>query len=918
MNKLWPPLVAALVGTLLFVGFMAMDSYRTLDSRLYDLMLRLKPAIEEDESILLLEVDDRTISEVNMYPIGRDIFADGLVLLAEFEPAWTMLDVEFVDRSPSGINLDYLENTIPRAIDSSIADLMDYNQQLLEGVLQGSIASDEARNYGEQLQLLANDESQHLQDVVNGVARDKDEYLAQAIAYLGHVTATLNMTDAMDATVSPELRQFVAQNRSINESLQFQENPFPNALDILPSIAPITEAASWSGFPRMHIDPDGVRRRVDMVYSHEGNFYTHMGFGTWWVRQGQPPIEIRQRKLKVGDLTIPLDDEGKMLINWPKRLFNGQPLGRRGKNFTPESVTHRLSFSTLYHHKLLLEDLEAFVMEAESYGIGSAAMGITEQSLSSMAASIQSQREAMLREGDGSQAALLGSQTHVYLEEAQSYFSSDIPLLLEADINALLQQELSPEDREYYQFLAQRIPELFSIAANIAQDALTIREELTRRLKDSTIVVGYTGTSTTDYGANPFEEKYMNMGIYGAVYNALEQGDFITPLPLWLVGIGTLFLSILMALLSRLYANRSGINSLITLAGFFIFLSLPVLLFIATGIYLAPLPLLLALLTVTITAQTENYMGASRERSFIQGAFGQIISPEVVKQIQANPDRLNISGETRKITAMFTDIEKFSTISEHLGSSGQLFDFLKRYLTPMSDIVLDELGTIDKYEGDAIIAFWNAPTDQEDHALRACRAALRMMLFEDKINQELIKEGVLDEDLLQRLPHRGLYTRVGLNTGFNNVGFIGTDRRKDYTALGDEMNLAARLEGVNKIYGTRIIISGATERIIHGEFITRQLDQVRVVGKENPVSIYELTCFREDFSDSHRQSFRVFHEARSYFLNQQWDEAEKRFQSVLSTLPGDGPSRVFVERCKKYKKSPPPKNWDGVYRMETK
>ena len=270
---------------------------------------------------------------------------------------------------------------------------------------------------------------------------------------------------------------------------------------------------------------------------------------------------------------------------------------------------------------------------------------------------------------------------------------------------------------------------------------------------------------------------------------------------------------------------------------------------------------------------------------------------------------------------MFTDIEKFSTISEHLGSSDKLFEFIKRYLTPMSDIILEELGTIDKYEGDAIISFWNAPLNLEDHPIRACRAAMRMIHLEETINQQLIDEGLLDAGILSHLPHGKIYTRIGINTGVNNVGFIGTDRRKDYTALGDEMNLAARLEGVNKQYGTQVLISGSTNQFLREEFLTRHLDKIRVMGKEKPVSCYEL-CHDEnsdiEFPLVKRKSLELYGKAQEFFYEKRWDEAEKLFQEVIMNTPDDGPSKVFINRCQAYRKNPPPDNWGGVYRMETK
>jgi adenylate cyclase len=236
----------------------------------------------------------------------------------------------------------------------------------------------------------------------------------------------------------------------------------------------------------------------------------------------------------------------------------------------------------------------------------------------------------------------------------------------------------------------------------------------------------------------------------------------------------------------------------------------------------------------------------------------------------------------------------------------------------LSDIILEENGTIDKFEGDAIIAFWNAPLDQEDHAERACRAALRMVKAENDINRQLIEEGILSQDIVDMLPQKKLFTRIGLHTGPNDVGFIGTDRRKSYTALGDNMNLAARLEGVNKKYNTQVLISSVTEEIVHTQFITRQLDKVRVIGKDDIITLYELTCFKEDFSETQRECFNHYREALKLFRTQEWEKSERLFRIITEKLPGDGPANEFLGRIKEYKNKSLPKTWDGVYTLEFK
>ncbi|MCK5249482.1 MAG: hypothetical protein KAJ98_05915, partial [Spirochaetaceae bacterium] len=610
----------------------------------------------------------------------------------------------------------------------------------------------------------------------------------------------------------------------------------------------------------------------------------------------------------------------KFLINWPRRLFDGTPLNKReAEGFDPTNPAHRLSFFYLYYHDRLMEDLSLFINELEDYSVSSDFYGNSAQPLSSFESDLEGMKTAMLDAGDGSRAGEYGLYRDDFLKEVGVFLNGDAEATALWDLETALDDpELPDEDFEFYSDLINRIPYLFSESRIILEEIQIYRSFLRDRLEGATIVAGYTGTSTTDYGANPFERKYMNMGIYGAVYNSLLQGEFLREVPIWITGIIALFAGLLVSLLSNFSRKNSVANTIVGASFLIVAVAAVGAVFVFTGTYINLLPILLTLLSAYLGTIIGNFISTSKEKAFIQDAFDQVISPDVVKKIQDNPDMLKLGGETRVITAMFTDIEKFSTITEKLGSSDRLFELLKRYLTPMSDIILDEQGTIDKYEGDAIIAFWNAPLDQKDHPLRACRAALRIVKLERQINDELIADGILTPEILAALPHGRLFTRIGINTGENNIGFIGTDRRKDYTALGDEMNLAARLEGVNKTYDTQVLISGVTEEIIHTSFITRQLDIVRVIGKNIPVTLYELTCFKEDFSEIERECFNDYREALKHFRAKEWDESEALFDRILEKIPDDGPTLIFVKRCRKFRKNPPPANWDGIYKMETK
>ncbi len=948
MKRLFAPLLAAVLSTVVFTGLLYVDFagsgsdnsgrnfFSSLDNRLFDFLLRLKPPVEEDQNIVLLEIDDETITTIDMYPLGRDITADGLILLKEFEPAWTMLDIEFVDRSPTGIDLNFLDYSIPSEIQASYTFLAENNSQLITNILNGLIDRRTALEYMEQLAQMGEEESNRLYSYIRQVAIDRDAYLGRAVGYLGQVSVTLNITEVPSSSLTQEERDFAAGYFSVDGKLQGDTRMFPSDKDILPSIPQVITPAAWAGYPRMHIDSDGVRRRVDILYRSEndGHYYTHMGFGTWWLRQGDgtlegaPPIQINKRSITINGTRIPLDRHGKLLINWPKRMFDGTPLNNKeAALFDPATASHRLQFLKLWYHDVLWDDILLLIDEMENVGLDAQLTGHTDQPLSAYASDLSAMHASMLEAADGSRAAEYGEYREQFLHQIEDYLQSGVKEAYLQEISAALENpDLSADMAALYEEDLSYIPELFDELLWRVQDILVLREQLREQVSGATIVVGYTGTSTTDYGANPFEKKYMNMGIYGAVYNSLVQGSFLEESPAWLTFAAVLLCGILMTFIGQAFQKKSGLNTFAGILFMLIIWAGGGFLFVTTGFYLNMLPLILVLLTTYLTTQAVNYLTVSRKRAEIQSMFGQVISPVVVEILEKNPELMNTAGEKRFITAMFSDIEGFSTITEYLGSTDRVFEFLERYLGPLCDIILDEQGTIDKFEGDAIIAFWNAPLDQERHAFHACHAVMRMAEKEKQLHQEFVERGYLSEKVFKEIrkrnpeSHGRLFTRFGINSGENNVGFIGTQGRKDYTALGDEMNLAARLEGVNKLYATQALISNDTKNIISDEFFTRRMDKVRVVGRNKPVNLHQLSYSKDigGFTEQERQGYVKYQAGLDMFYEQQWNDAEKLFKEAQKLMPGDVPSRLFIERCKNYRKKAPPKNWDGVYRMETK
>ncbi|MBI4084118.1 MAG: CHASE2 domain-containing protein [Candidatus Lambdaproteobacteria bacterium] len=296
-----------------------------------------------------------------------------------------------------------------------------------------------------------------------------------------------------------------------------------------------------------------------------------------------------------------------------------------------------------------------------------------------------------------------------------------------------------------------------------------------------------------------------------------------------------------------------------------------------------------------------RFLVTDRDKRFIRGAFQQYLSPQVIEQIIENPKLLQLGGEMRHMTAFFSDVQGFSTISEKL-TPGELVQLLNVYLTHMSNIVLQYGGTVDKYEGDAVIAFFGAPLSYEDHALRACHVSLDMQHKLAELREMWKKEGKPE-----------LKMRIGLNTGDMVVGNMGSENRMDYTMMGNAVNLAARLEGANKNYYCYTCISEFTYEEAKEGIEARELDLIRVIGIQTPVRIYELVARKGELDEAHVKGYAYFHKGLELYRQQQWDEAVKYFNGAMKVIPDDPPSRAFIERCTEFKKNPPPAAWDGVF-----
>jgi adenylate cyclase len=302
-----------------------------------------------------------------------------------------------------------------------------------------------------------------------------------------------------------------------------------------------------------------------------------------------------------------------------------------------------------------------------------------------------------------------------------------------------------------------------------------------------------------------------------------------------------------------------------------------------------------------------HFISERRQRLLIKSMFSTYVNPSVVDQLIANPERLRLGGQREELTVLFSDIEGFTSISEELESE-VLVALLNDYLSKMAKVILRNTGTLDKYVGDAIVAFWGAPIPQQDHALRACMAALQM--------QEVL---AAMNNLWAQQQKPIFRTRIGINTGEMVVGNMGGAEKVNYTVIGDSVNLASRLEGANKQYGTGIMVSQRTYELVKQKILGRNLDRIVVKGRSEPVTICELIQLRDRPVAGDLEKFlQLYAGAHVLYLQRQWAAAIKKLEEALAIRPNDRPTKLYIERARLYQTQPPPKKWDGVFIMKTK
>ena len=426
---------------------------------------------------------------------------------------------------------------------------------------------------------------------------------------------------------------------------------------------------------------------------------------------------------------------------------------------------------------------------------------------------------------------------------------------------------------------------------------------------------GLTATGTSDLNPMPFDPRYPMVGLHANALNTILDNKIIYEVPKIHVALVIGVIGILLAFgVPALSAAMGGLVTAIII-GAYGWLSF--WLFTNQQVWLDMVGPLSTLFIGYLGITVYNYIQEEKNKNFLKESFGTYVSPELIDQMYESGEEPSLGGEEGYHTAFFTDIQSFSAFSEKLTAS-ELVALLNQYLTDMTDVLLENNGTLDKYIGDAIVAFYGAPIDVDDHEYWACKTAIEM---QDKL--AILREGWQGEgDRWPEIVHN-MQNRIGISSGQMVTGNMGSEARMNYTMMGDNVNTAARLESSAKQYGVYIQIADSTYQAVKEKVVVRDLDNVVVMGKNEPVKVWELISEVGQEPDQYKKILPAYHEALDLYKNQEWSKAIDAFKASdeLEEMFGGrktNPSRIYIPRCEHYQENPPGEDWDGVWTLTSK
>lgn len=947
----------------LFFGICGyLNVFEKLDLRFYDLLLHLKKDPPVNEKIVLATIDEIDIDKMGDWPWTRDILADTIIRMKEFGTNSAVFDIEYISPSLKTVVSNAEEKICNKIYETEIQtqDIMRSIPKFLE---RGYPASELSSVTDSLINDYVFPSFFGLYDYVeHNVSFDNDEYFGKAAQFFGNTFLTINNQDLNYTSITPEDIQYIYDRfltyevedpkKYIQKANDYTFEKTYNGIEkgFTPALHTMMSRSAGAGFTNSNVDEDGTRRRMELLYDYDGTFLAQLVFAPLlklydtnkMVRTKNALIlkdALDPQTKERSDIKIPLDPNGQMLINWQHEDISDE------KSFYGFNYEHVYSIIQLdlieenIYHNLQNLNHDYVLIDEEGYPLDYV---VEAGNLLASYEDILAYKNFLLEKCNGydiNSVAFEGisdDEYNQYFDLRAQYFNN-----LNTFVNKKhFEQIKTLLDGEEYIELKNDFSDLFSILKEDSYSYNHLFEQLKQKFNDAYCIIGMTAASTTDIGAVPFNKQYANVGIHANIMNTILTQNFLYEYE-WYWGF---FISLAFALLGLLFVNMSGtIQNIISGSVKITLILSGIILFVCFDIYV-PMVGAVILFNVFefICQMLERFLVSTKEKRFITQIASSFANKETVEQLRKNPENFKTEGEKKSITALFSDIQKFSTFSENItkiyGEQGpnRLIQLLNEYLGDMSNEILLNKGNIDKYEGDAIISMFGAPDPsnsktKEEWAYNCLDSAIRMKKSEVAFNEnhkDLFREYNYFDDQGNecKVTLEKLQTRIGINSGEAYVGLMGsktdTFSKLNYTMIGDTVNLASRLEGVNKVYGTWIMCSDETWNMANtgeneGKITVRALDKVRVVGRSTPVQLYNVIGYTSELSDETKKELELFSKAMALYLQKDFVTAEKVFMQAYS-VQGDKTSQVFATRCNTYASKGVPQNWDGVMNLTSK
>ena len=934
-------LIILIVFSILSVGLTKFNLFSKIDFRLYDFMLGITREAKTNNDIVLVDVDNDSLAKVGAWPWTRDILGNALIRMKEFGAKQAVFDIEYVSPSTSAVE-ENLEEKINENFASGQQAIYESITGFGSDISNGRIPLAKAQSESENL---ASDISNNvlyemMRNITSDFNRDNDDYFARAVQFFGNASLTVNMRDIAIKTDSDEIEyiedRFLFTNVVDKQGLIKKGNrnsEKEESGDVQPGFVPvihkIATRANGVGFTNVVVDRDGTRRRVQILNEQNGKYAGQLSFAPLVKELDVQEIERTKnayilRGLKFPneenrrDIKIPVDKHGRMLINWLHCDFE------KSFSHVPAFLLYNIDLA----EKLVFENIAKAAQESYTGLSEEDAQYITEncayaaeeyQEMEKHKNSLLLKCRGFNVEGQAIRGGLTDSDYSEYFNRRNEFFTG---------LNDFVDSLSEIDGLDSIEILS----ELKKSVKGYLKDFYFLRDTF----KGAFCLIGNTASSSTDLGVTPFSKSYANLGTHANVANTILQQDFIVEKsPYW-----GILLSFVCAMAVILFSEKFSYGRQ-NLAGL-LYIALPVaILFTSMTAFKVYVPMVNAMLLAVFIYVAETFLNfrlINREKKFLQTKMGAYVSPEVVKEMQKNPELAELGAQNRYMTALFSDVKTFSGFTETLNNAlGEeqgavaLQKILSDYLGYLTKAIMGQKGTVDKFVGDEIVSFFNAPLDDEEHAFHSCVAGIRMLQAEAKYNEEFRDSLPINKQTGEPFL---LHSRVGINTGYMAVGNMGTLEKMNYTVMGNAVNLASRLEGTNKVYGSWIMCSDSTWIAADsgenkGKLVARKFDCVRVINVKKPVQIHNILGLREELPEEQIRAAEIFNKGMEWYLKGSttpdipkdmgdFDRALELFRKAKETYPGDLSSDEFIRRCEKFKANGIDGPWDGVYTMESK